>query len=367
MSAVSRFLTSRWGPILTGLVVGVLAPLLVKWGNPGNMGICMACFTRDIAGALGLHNARAVQFIRPEILGGLLGAFIASLIFKEFKPRTGSSPLVRFLLGIFAMFGALVFLGCPWRAYLRLAGGDWNAILGILGLIAGVGLGIIFLKMGYSLGRNRPAPRALGLIMPAFMVLLLVFLLVAPQFGRDASGNPTGPVFFSESGPGAMYAPIAVSLVVGLIIGFLAQRSRFCTVGAIRDAFLLRDNHLLYGVLMLIVAAFVTNLILHQFSPGFTGRPVAHTDGLWNFGGMALAGLAFTLAGGCPGRQLFLAGEGDGDAAMFFAGMLFGGGFAHTYSIASSSNGVAAFGPVTVIVGLAVCIVIGLIMREART
>ncbi len=367
MSTVLRLLTSRWGPIVTGLVIGILASLLVKWGNPGNMGICMACFTRDIAGALGLHNASVVQYIRPEIIGGLLGAFIAALVFREFKPRTGSAPLVRFLLGMFAMFGALVFLGCPWRAYLRLSGGDWNAILGILGLITGIGIGIIFLKTGYSLGRNRPAPKALGWIMPAFMILLLVFLLVEPQFGRDASGNPNGPVFFSEKGPGAMYAPIAVSLVVGLVIGFLAQRSRFCTVGAIRDMILLRDNHLFNGILALITAAFITNLILGQFNPGFEGQPVAHTNGLWNFGGMVLAGLAFTLAGGCPGRQLFLASEGDGDAAMFITGMLVGGGFAHTFSIASSPAGVAAFGPTTVIVGLVICIVIGLTMRGAKT
>jgi YedE family putative selenium metabolism protein len=366
MSTVSRFLTSRWGPIFTGLIIGVLASLLVIWGNPGNMGICMACFTRDIAGALGLHQAGVVQYIRPEIIGGLLGAFIAALIFGEFKPRTGSSPLVRFLLGMFAMFGALVFLGCPWRAYLRLSGGDWTAVLGILGLIAGIGLGIIFLKTGYSLGRNRPAPRALGFIMPAVIITLLVLLLVAPQFGRDASGNPAGPIFFSESGPGSLFAPIAVSLVVGLVIGFLAQRSRFCTVGAIRDAFLLRDNHLLYGVLALIGAAFITNLITGQFNPGFAEQPVAHTDHLWNFGGMVLAGLAFTLAGGCPGRQLFLAGEGDGDSAVFFIGMLVGAGFAHTFSIASSPSGVAAFGPVSVIVGLVVCIIFGLTMREAR-
>ncbi|MCJ7605958.1 MAG: hypothetical protein MUO19_08010, partial [Dehalococcoidales bacterium] len=84
------------------------------------------------------------------------------------------------------------------------------------------------------------------------------------------------------------------------------------------------------------------------------------------FGGMVLAGLAFTLAGGCPGRQLFLAGEGDGDAAVFFTGMLVGGGLAHTFSIASSPAGAAAFGPLTVIIGLAICIVIGLTMRPVK-
>ncbi len=366
MTLILRFFTSRWGPIITGIFVGVLAPVLVKLGNPGNMGVCVVCFSRDIAGALGLHQASVVQYIRPEIIGFVLGALVAALIFREFKPRTGSAPLVRFLLGMFAVFGALVFLGCPWRAYLRLSGGDWNAIFGIIGLIVGIGIGIVFLRMGFSLGRNRPGPKALGWVMPAIMVVLLILLLVAPQFGRDASGNPTGPIFFSTKGPGSQHAPLIISLVIGLAIGFLAQRSRFCTVGAIRDVILLRDARLLYGILALIVAAFITNFALGQFNPGFANQPVAHTDSLWNFGGMVLAGLAFTLAGGCPGRQLFLSGEGDGDAAVFVSGMIVGAGIAHIYTMASSPSGVGDFGPITVIVGLVVCVVIGLTMREAK-
>jgi uncharacterized protein len=267
---------------------------------------------------------------------------------------------------MFAVFGALVFLGCPWRAYLRLGGGDWNAILGILGLIGGIAIGVVFLRMGFSLGRNRPAPKALGWVMPGVMVALLVLLILAPQFGRDASGKLTGPIFFSEKGPGSQHALLIVSLAVGLVLGFLAQRSRFCTVGAIRDVLVMRDSRLLLGVVALIVAAFLTNLALGQFHAGFANQPVAHTNALWNFGGMVLAGLAFTLAGGCPGRQLFLAGEGDGDAGIFVAGMIVGAGFGHNFTIASSASGPAAFGPVTVIVGLVICVVIGLTMREAK-
>lgn len=367
MRAISDFLVSRWGPILTGIVVGVLAPLLVKFGNPGNMGICVACFNRDIAGALGLHRAALVQYIRPEIIGFVLGALVAALLFREFKPRGGSSPLIRFLLGILAMIGALVFLGCPWRAYLRLAGGDWNAIAGIVGLFAGIGLGIVFLKNGFSLGRSRPSSPVAGWVMPVFAVILLVLLVTAPLLGRDAEGNPVGPIFFSQNGPGSQHAPLLLALGAGLLIGFLAQRSRFCTVGALRDVVLLRDMHLLNGVLALLVAAFITNLVLGQFTPGFEKQPVAHTDALWNFGGMVLAGLAFTLAGGCPGRQVFLSGEGDADAAIFVFGMIIGAGVAHTYSMASSPAGVGANGPATVIIGLVILSIIGLTMRETRS
>ncbi|PWH16151.1 MAG: YedE-related selenium metabolism membrane protein [Anaerolineae bacterium] len=367
MRAISDFFISRWGPILTGLVVGILAPILVKFGNPGNMGICVACFNRDIAGALGLHRAATVQYIRPEIIGFVLGALLAALLFREFKPRGGSSPLIRFLLGMFAMIGALVFLGCPWRAYLRLAGGDWNAIAGIVGLFAGIGLGIVFLKRGFSLGRSRPASPVVGWVMPIFAVLLLALLVAAPLFGRDAEGKAIGPIFFSEKGPGSQHAPLLLSLGAGLVIGFLAQRSRFCTVGALRDVVLLRDSHLFNGVLALLVAAFLTNLALGQFKPGFEGQPVAHTDALWNFGGMVLAGLAFTLAGGCPGRQVFLSGEGDADAAIFVLGMIVGAGVAHTYSLASSPAGVGANGPAIVLIGLVILFIIGLTMREVRS
>jgi YedE family putative selenium metabolism protein len=364
MSAISRFLSSRGGIITTGLAVGVLAPILVKLGNPANMGVCVACFSRDIAGAVGLHRAAAVQYIRPEIIGFVLGSLISALIFREFRPRTGSSPLIRFLLGALAMIGALVFLGCPWRAFLRLSGGDWNALLGILGLAVGIGAGTALLRMGFSLGRSHPAPKALGWIMPALMIGLLLLLVLAPQLGRDPEGKPIGPIFFSAKGPGSQHALIWITLGAGLLIGFLAQRSRFCTVGAIRDLILMKNVHLFSGIVALVLAAFITNLALGQFKPGFAGQPIAHSNGLWNFAGMLLAGLAFSLAGGCPGRQVFLSGEGDGDAAIFVMGMVVGAGFAHNFNLASSPTGPSLYGPAAVIIGIIVCVILGLSMRE---
>jgi len=358
------FLAGRPGIIVTGAVIGILAPVLVLLGNPGNMGICVACFERDIAGALGLHRAAIVQYLRPEIPAFVLGSLIAALLAGEWKPRSGSSPLVRFVLGAFSMIGALVFLGCPWRAWLRLAGGDWNAIFGILGLVAGILVGVFFLKRGYSLGRNHPAPKALGWVMPAIAVGLLVLAVVVPLFGRGADGQAVGPIFHSEKGPGSMAAPVVVSLAAGLVIGFLAQRSRFCTVGAVRDIFLFRDPHLMLGIATLFVFALATNLLLGQFKPGFEGQPVAHADGLWNFGGMLLSGLAFTLAGGCPGRQLFLSGEGDGDAGIFVLGMVVGAGFAHNFNLASSASGASPYGPVATVFGIVVVVLIGLGFRE---
>ena len=142
--------------IIAGLLIGVVAAVLVLLGNPANMGFCIACFIRDTAGALGLHRAAAVQYLRPEIIGIILGSFLLALGKKEFSPRGGSSPMTRLLLGFFAMIGCLMFLGCPFRMILRMAGGDLNALLGLLGFAAGIGCGVIYLKRAAALyGRRR--------------------------------------------------------------------------------------------------------------------------------------------------------------------------------------------------------------------
>ncbi len=356
---MKEFFSSRKNIIFIGIFIGISAAFLQKLGNPPNMGICVACMVRDIAGALGLHRAEVVQYIRPEIIGFVLGSLIAALVFKEFKPRAGSNPLIRFVLGFFAMIGALVFLGCPWRTLLRLAGGDGNALFGLAGLIVGILIGIFFIKSSYNLGRNQRTHPLVGWIMPIIMAGLFLLLVFRPQL-------PSGVVFFSSKGPGAQHAPIFIALLVAMVIGFLAQRTRFCTVAAIRDVILIKDNYLITGVSSLLLAAFISNLILKQFHPGFQGQPIAHTYQLWNFGGMILAGFAFTLAGGCPGRQLFLSGEGDADAAIFVLGMIAGAGFAHNFATASSPQGPGLWGPASVILGLIICLVIGFSMSDLR-
>ena len=344
------------GIIFVGAFIGVAAILLQKFGNPANMGICVSCFERDIAGGLGLHRAAIVQYIRPEIIGFVLGSMGMSLMVGEFRPRGGSAPIVRFILGMVAAVGALVFLGCPWRTILRLAGGDGNALFGLAGLVCGIGLGTLFFKRGYSLGSSVRQNAAAGWFFPLLMLGLLGLYLAFPQVPGQAQ---SGPLFYSVSGPGASHAPFLLSLGVAIVIGALAQRSRFCTMGAFRDLILFRYGHLFFGVAAMFAAAIIANLLTGGFHAGFANQPVAHTDGLWNFLGMVTAGLAFALAGGCPGRQLFMAGEGDSDAAIFALGMLAGAAMAHNLGTASSAAGIGAYGVQGTLIGLAVCLVIG--------
>ena len=351
------------GIIAVGAVIGLLAVWLQHLGNPANMGICVACFERDVAGGLGLHRAAIVQYLRPEIMGLVLGALAAAVFSREFRPRGGSAPLVRFVLGMVAAMGALVFLGCPWRAILRLAGGDGNAILGIAGLAVGIWIGTLFFRRGYSLGRSSGQSVVAGALFPAIIVCLLLLYLVFPQI----SGEPqSGPIFYSVKGPSSQHAPFIASLGLAFVIGFIAQRSRFCTMGAFRDLFLFRYAHLFLGLAAMFVAAFVANAATGGLKFGFEGQPVAHNDLLWNFLGMVTAGLAFALAGGCPGRQLFMAGEGDSDAGLFALGMLVGAAMAHNLGTASSGAGIGVYGAQATIIGFLVCLIIGFVHSGNR-
>ncbi len=347
--------------LVAGSVVGIIAGLLVLLGNPKNMGFCIACFVRDTAGAFKLHGAPVVQYLRPEIIGLVLGALVISLAKGEFRPRGGSSPVIRFVLGFFMMVGALVFLGCPLRMVLRLAGGDLNAIIGLLGFASGVFVGCLFLKKGYSLGRSYSAPRLEGYAFSAIQVAALVVLVCFPFL-----------LSFSEKGPGSMHAPLLVSLLSGLVVGILAQRTRMCMAGGIRDIFLFKDSTLITGPLFIFLFALLGNLLRGTFTLGFVGQPIAHHDFVWNFLGMALCGLAAVMLGGCPLRQLILAGEGNSDSAMACLGMLVGAAFSHNWSMAGvadaadKAGGATLHTKVAVLVGLVVLVAIGLIQIKKK-
>ncbi len=341
-------MSSRKGIILAGGLVGLLAVLLVHFGNPVNMGFCIVCFIRDTAGGLGLHRAGVVQYIRPELIGMALGAWIMALGSGDFKARGGSSPFTRLILGFFVVIGALMFLGCPLRMVLRLAGGDLTAILGLIGFTVGIIIGVLFLNRGFTLKKTYTLNRAEGFLFPAMQIAFFILLIVAPAF-----------VFFSDSGPGSMHAPIAIALIAGLLVGIAAQRTRLCMVGGIRDLIMFKDTHLISGFAAILVVAFVGALITGNFNLGFEGQPVAHNDGLWNFLGMALAGLGSVLLGGCPLRQIILSAEGNIDSAITFIGMLIGAAFAHNFGLASSAAGPTGGGKVAVIIGLVVVVAIG--------
>ena len=339
----------------------MVAVLLAILGNPGNMAICIACFIRDTAGALGMHQAAVVQYARPEIIGIVLGAFIISVVTKEYRSTAGSSPMIRFVLGIIIMIGALLFLGCPLRMVLRMAAGDLNAYVGLIGFVAGIATGIVALKQGFSLGRAHETNKMNGAVLPVLMLGILVMILMGSSL-----------LIASEKGPGSMHAPVWLALIGGIVFGALAQKTRMCFAGSIRDIMLMKNFDLFSVIAALFGVMLIYNIATGNFHLSFSGQPVAHAQHLWNILGMYIVGLAATLAGGCPLRQLVLAGQGSSDAAVTVAGMFVGSALCHNLKLASAAAAAATAETEAVVGGPAIqencrviCIVVLLIIAFA--
>jgi YedE family putative selenium metabolism protein len=339
--------------IVTGALLGLGGVVLAYLGNPANSGICVSCFMENLAGALQLHNDVRMSYIRPELIGFVLGSFLIAVQTRRFRVKGGSSPFIRFFMGFFIIVGCAVFLGCPIKMFLRLAAGDLTAVAATLGLIFGVWIGVRYLKGGFVLDGDKELPQMQGVVIPMFAILLLLLLLLNPSFIKAG-----------EKGPAAMHAPLAVSLLIGLAIGAFAQRSGLCVTGGIRNFFLARERTLLNGLITAFLVALVFSSLLGQFRWGMNAQPASHLSHGWTFLAMAMVGLASVLIDGCPFRQLIRAGQGDVDAGITTLGMLLGGGLTYAWLLRSTSAGPTFQGKIAVLVGLIFSVAVAIAFRK---
>jgi len=140
----------------------------------------------------------------------------------------------------------------------------------------------------------------------------------------------------------AIIAVPIVTLLLGLLIGWLGQRSGFCSIGGFRDFFMFRHTRLLYGYLSLIVGGFIGYMVFSLITPaafeGFfwllkkglmpvPGAPANLTVTAYIIlaviGGIAV-GLIGVLLGGCPLRQVVMTAEGNLRSLWFVIGMCIG-------------------------------------------
>lgn len=122
------------------------------------------------------------------------------------------------------------------------------------------------------------------------------------------------------------------TMIIGLIIGYLAQRSRVCFIGGITKLYLVKDLYSIRGILGLFAGAligFTTFNAIGGYTPSFP--LLLRTPGMtlkfpWIFaivGGFGM-GLFSVFAGGCPLRLHVMAGEGRGTAVAYLAGFYIG-------------------------------------------
>ncbi|MFH1663180.1 MAG: YeeE/YedE thiosulfate transporter family protein [Chloroflexota bacterium] len=123
-----------------------------------------------------------------------------------------------------------------------------------------------------------------------------------------------------------------VTLVIGLILGYMGQRSRFCTISGIRDFYLVRDTYRLKGLIGIIIGGVIGFSIFNLLGGDFPGFPLL-SDGinieppslipLMIFGAFGMAFFS-TMAEGCPFRQHVMFGEGRMSGILYIAGLVIG-------------------------------------------
>ena len=137
-----------------------------------------------------------------------------------------------------------------------------------------------------------------------------------------------------------------VTLLAGLIAGFAGQRSRFCSVGGLRDYLIARDTTLLLGVVALFAAAWLAFPLVEALDIATAPVIVEQAEGLGGLDPLAIAaetrttddgwpglplaavifvggigvGVVSTVTGGCPFRQHVLAGQGSRQAILYLIG-----------------------------------------------
>jgi uncharacterized membrane protein YedE/YeeE len=144
-----------------------------------------------------------------------------------------------------------------------------------------------------------------------------------------------------------------VTLALGFLIGYLAQRSGFCSIGGMRDLMMFKHTRLFFGYLALIAGGFLGYMlfwaIIPSAFPNFywlatQSNPLTPIPGapgglsiisyvtLAIIGGFGM-GFIGVLLGGCPLRQIVMGTEGNLRSLFYILGLAVGAIIFHIWVI----------------------------------
>ncbi len=119
------------------------------------------------------------------------------------------------------------------------------------------------------------------------------------------------------------------SLAVGVLIGYLGQKSRFCIVSGMRDAILIRNFHRIKGLIGLLLGGVIGYSLFKLVGGAVLDFPMFSASESSAYllasivGGVGI-GFYSVMAEGCPFRQHVMAAEGKKSAIWYLAGFYIG-------------------------------------------
>ncbi|MCF7918402.1 MAG: YeeE/YedE family protein [Candidatus Cloacimonetes bacterium] len=314
--------SKTWPMWIGGILLAVLSTLLFvikyPWGASGGyVNIGQNLFHWLGVSSLGTNTPINLHTVALLNIFIILGAFVSALFSREFGIRVAPvGELVKgFIGGGLMAIGSTVGIGCTTGGFFSgvaaLSGGALFLSLGfLLGTI--VALKYILWEMealpGISMGKSctllpgsQPKTgwqRWLG------WILILAVLWVVHHY--TSQGTSTMKV-------------LGWHILIGLILGIILQRSRYCIVRAFREPFMTGEATAPVAIIISVIVALLGFTVIKYFGVGNAGelsvRAIELKSVYANFWLRALIGgfifgLGMTIAGGCAVGTLWRAGEG---------------------------------------------------------
>ncbi len=312
------FFAKHWPVWVGGIVLGTLNILLFAIKSPWGASGGINNWGENVYRLLGLFNLDNAKPLLTNNYGMLclflvIGSFIAALLSKEFAFRVPPvGELIKgFIGGSLMALGATFGIGCTIGAFFSgmpaLSGG---AIIFTIGLFFGVIVALKYLMWemekfpGFSTGKSYNFLSGTGKKgnwqkWLGWIVLIITFFIAYQYSDKNKV--------------------LAWFIIIGMLMGLISQRSRFCIVKAFRDPFMTGEAEGSVGVMAGLIIGLFGFTIIKYFGIGIGEATIRSREMTWVFShfffraaiGGFIFGIGMTIAGGCAVGTLWRVGEGQ--------------------------------------------------------
>jgi uncharacterized protein len=310
------------GCIILSFLSIVLFLISSPWGSSGGLNnfgqnfYDMLGMSFDESAPKGVKEVRDYRYAMLS-LTMLLGALGSALIAKEFAIRVPpKGELAKGLVGGVLMgTGAILGMGCTvggfYSAWPALSG---SGLIFALGLFIGVYIAVQYLVWemeaypGLSSGKTYTvlASRTTGMSLQPLAGMIVLGIGASLALLYDSTSEKVLIGF----------------VLIGLIIGVVLQRSRFCIVRALREPFISGDSDPAVGIMAGIIIGLIGFTTIKVMGIGSESAYVASSYWVPAIVGGVIFGLGMTVAGGCTVGATWRAGEGHVKLWMALIGLI---------------------------------------------
>lgn len=301
----------QWAAWVGGILLAVVNIMLFAYEKPWSSADGVRNWGDWVFNSLNITESTIIppHLYSTSILnfGVVAGAFAASLLARQF--RIQSAPpfeLLKGLVGGILMgIGAAMAFGCNIGGFFSsISALSMAGVAMMVGLMIGayIGLRLLILEVNYIDTSSSYRPATAGKAKAS------AWLKAQPMVGVLVLVAGLGLAFIYD---GLDYSTRGGFLLFGLALGIFMQRSRFCFVRAFREPFLTGDGEMTKAVIVAVIISVIGFSILKWTD--LRDWDAFVSSGFW-FGSLVggiIFGVGMSLSGGCATGCLWRAGEGQ--------------------------------------------------------